>query len=369
MSRKRKKYDAIIIGGGMFGLYAAHILSLKKARVAVLEKEKEILERASKINQARVHKGYHYPRSIETAQKTAACYYRFCNDFKFAMLSPFRQYYAISKKNSKTSADEYVKFCKKVGIPLREVGGSLFFQKSKIEAVFETEEACFNHAKLKEYFLNQFANNKCVDIYYQTFPISQSISKSEYVLTLNSYSFQLQSPLVVNATYSNVNIVNELFGFQGYEIKYELCELKLCKMRAGFVGIGLTVMDGPFFSFMPFGDGSIYSLSAVNFTPISTSYTRPQDLEGLKGRHNSDQAEVLAKSYLKKDIEFEYIRSIYEVKPILISSEEDDSRPTLITVHSRSPYFVSVLAGKISTIYDLEDHLNRLIDNIGLNQA
>lgn len=341
MNKKIRKYDAIIIGGGIFGLYATQVLSSNGLKVAVLEKEKEIFERASKVNQARVHKGYHYPRSLDTAQKTADYYNRFYNDFSFAMPKPFKQYYAISKENSKTSTEEYIRFCKKVGIPLKEVNKSLFFQEGKVDAVFEAEEACFDYAKLKEYFLNQLSCNKNIDTYYQNFPISQKISDSKYVLTLKDYSL-LEAPLVVNATYSNVNKINKIFGLEGYDIKYELCELKICKMHNGFSGTGLTVMDGPFFSLMPFGDGNIYSLSSVSFTPLNTSYTKPQKTNSIRAKPNDKKAEYLVKSYLKKNIDFEYLYSIFEVKPILLSSEEDDSRPTLITIYSQNPYYMSI---------------------------
>ncbi len=366
MSKKIRKYNAIIIGGGIFGLYAAQVLSSKGLKVAVLEKEKEIFERASKINQARVHRGYHYPRSLETARKTANYYNRFCNDFSFAILKPFKQYYAISKENSKTSPEEYIRFCRKVGIPLKEVSRSLFFQEDRVDVVFEAEEACFDYAKLKEYFLNQLSNNKNIDIYYQNFPTAQKVSDSKYVLTLKDASL-LEAPLIVNATYSNVNEINKMFGFNGYDIKYELCELKICKMNNGFSGIGLTVMDGPFFSLMPFGDGSIYSLSSVSFTPLNTSYTKPQNINGIRAKPDDKRAESLARSYLKKNIDFEYLNSIFEVKPILMSSEKDDSRPTLITIHSQNPYYMSILAGKISTIYDMEDSLKQLIGGLGVS--
>jgi len=45
------------------------------------------------------------------------------------------------------------------------------------------------------------------------------------------------------------------------------------------------------------------------------------------------------------------------MKPILMSSEIDDSRPTVIRVHSQNPTFVSVLSGKINTVYDLDEVL------------
>ena len=45
------------------------------------------------------------------------------------------------------------------------------------------------------------------------------------------------------------------------------------------------------------------------------------------------------------------------MKPILKSSEVDDSRPTAIAVMSDSPVFISVLSGKINTVYDLDEFL------------
>ena len=46
------------------------------------------------------------------------------------------------------------------------------------------------------------------------------------------------------------------------------------------------------------------------------------------------------------------------MKPILKSSEVDDSRPTAIKVMSRDPVFISVLSGKINTVYDLDEFLD-----------
>ena len=46
------------------------------------------------------------------------------------------------------------------------------------------------------------------------------------------------------------------------------------------------------------------------------------------------------------------------MKPIRVASEIDDSRPTVIKVHSERPTFVSVLSGKINTVYDLDEVLS-----------
>ena len=45
------------------------------------------------------------------------------------------------------------------------------------------------------------------------------------------------------------------------------------------------------------------------------------------------------------------------MKPILKASEIDDSRPTVVRRYSDAPAFVSVLSGKINTVYDLDEVL------------
>lgn len=51
--------DKLIIGAGLYGLYAALYCARKGQQVEVLEIEQAPFTRATYINQARVHMGYH----------------------------------------------------------------------------------------------------------------------------------------------------------------------------------------------------------------------------------------------------------------------------------------------------------------------
>ena len=63
------------------------------------------------------------------------------------------------------------------------------------------------------------------------------------------------------------------------------------------------------------------------------------------------------RKYLREEYKFNYVRSHFALKLILKASEVDDSRPTVIQESSIDPTFITVLSGKINTIYDLEEVL------------
>src|SRR4051812_41394861 len=99
-----KEYDAIVIGGGFFGASIALHLSEGGARVAVLEREADLMTRASYANQARVHNGYHYPRSFLTGLRSAVNFPKFVLEFKDCIHDSFDQIYAIPHANTKVNA-------------------------------------------------------------------------------------------------------------------------------------------------------------------------------------------------------------------------------------------------------------------------
>ena len=61
---------------------------------------------------------------------------------------------------------------------------------------------------------------------------------------------------------------------------------------------------------------------------------------------------------MREEYIFEYKKSLFSMKPILMQSEIDDSRPTVIKVYSKNPTFIGVLSGKINTVYDLDEVLS-----------
>ena len=90
-------YDVIIIGGGFFGMYIAEYYAKQGSSVCLLEKEHDFMQRASLVNQARVHHGYHYPRSILTALRSRVSFPRFVEEFQDCIDDSFEKYYLIGR--------------------------------------------------------------------------------------------------------------------------------------------------------------------------------------------------------------------------------------------------------------------------------
>ena len=117
----KQKYDKIIIGAGLYGLYSALFCGRRGEKVLVLEYEDIPFKRATYINQARVHMGYHYPRSFSTAIKSAGYFKRFNEDYDFCILNKFDQIYATSSDFSWSDANEFRKFCEASKIRCDEI--------------------------------------------------------------------------------------------------------------------------------------------------------------------------------------------------------------------------------------------------------
>ena len=135
-----KQYDKIIIGAGLYGMYAAHFCAEKGQHVLVLEYDHAPFQRATYINQARVHMGYHYPRSLTTAVKSAGYFRRFVEDFGFCIHDKFDQIYATSDQFSWTSAEQFQEFCRAAEIKCEEVATSKYFKPGMCDGAFLTEE-------------------------------------------------------------------------------------------------------------------------------------------------------------------------------------------------------------------------------------
>ena len=118
-------FDAVVIGGGFYGARLALMLSEQGRETLLVERESTLLGRASLRNQARVHNGYHYPRSLLTSLRSRLNYARFVEEYSDCVERSFRHYYAIARRSSKVTASQFAEFCRRIGAPLSEPPASV----------------------------------------------------------------------------------------------------------------------------------------------------------------------------------------------------------------------------------------------------
>ena len=370
-------YDKIIIGAGLYGLYSALYCAKKGQTVLVLEWDDASFKRATYINQARVHMGYHYPRSLSTAIKSAGYFERFHKDYPFCINEEFTKIYATATHFSWSDANQFKKFCDGAKIPCHDLAVTNYFKDGMCDGAFLTKEYTYDAIILRDYYLKELEKYSNVEIIYNSRIARLEQLEETYQITTESNE-KYNTPYLLNATYASMNQILKKLDLEPVKIKYELCEIILCTVSDKLRDVGITVMDGPFFSIMPFGKTGLHSLTSVTFTPHTTSFEElptfacQERSEGYCSKYQLGNCNDciakpesawsymsnLARKYLKEEFSFEYHSSLFSMKPILKASEIDDSRPTVIKKYTSKPTFVSVLSGKINTVYDLDEVLD-----------
>ncbi len=259
---KTSKFDKIIIGAGLYGLYAAHFCAKRGQRVLVLECEAAPFQRATYINQARVHQGchrhegYHYPRSLSTAMKSAGYFARFNEDYGFCVNREFQKVYATSSEYSWSDGAQFKKFCEAAQIPCEELHPEKFFKDGMCDGAFLTREYTYDAFILRDYLMEKLREmGALAEIHFNIELNRIEKQQDAYALyvTEAGETAVYSAGFVLNATYASTNQILDMLGYDKFGIKYELCEIILCEVNDTLKEYGFTVMDGPFFSIMPFG--------------------------------------------------------------------------------------------------------------------
>ena len=144
---------------------------------------------------------------------------------------------------------------------------------------------------------------------------------------------------IFNCAYSGINRFEGNLAGSVKNIKHEITELALIRPPKVIEGMGITVMDGPFFSTLPFPFKKLHTLSHVRYTPHMSWVDKPgidpyQKLASYKCNSHFNHMIRDAGKYLPAILDSNYIESMFEVKTVLSNNEIDDGRPIIFNKHS-----------------------------------
>ena len=359
----RPDYDVVIIGGGFFGCCLALYLRSVYERILIIEEQPELLTRASRVNQARVHSGFHYPRSFVTALRSRELSTRFAKDFGAAVVDDFQMLYAIARRRSKVSTSRFYRMFVDMQAPIApaSVSDTALFNPELIEGVFACTEFAFDWSVLRAHLIERM-DRFGIEIWHGETAAKVAFRDDANVLTLESGRAVTASSLF-NVTYAGLNRVLLNSGMDALPLKHELAEVALVAPPPDLNGKAVTVMDGPFFSLMPYPSEQLYSLTHVRYTPHMSWVDQPGGRSAYDVGAGFDTSTrwrhmmMDTQRYLPCASSIEYAKSLFDVKTLLTRNERDDGRPILLHRHHAGPDFYSVMGGKLDNIYDLFDVL------------
>ena len=366
-------YDAIVVGAGFYGcmvaLYLAESRGMKN--VLILERETGVMQRASANNQARVHNGYHYPRSFKTAVRSRVSYKRFVQDWAGSIFDEFHSLYAIPKTRSKISPEQFESFSRTIGASCEDMTNdySNLFDLNRVQTVFHVSEVAFNSTELRknvELRLREAGVKVIFDSEVRGVEPTGSNQFAIEFLENKRANKKLNSQFVFNCAYAGINsFKHPAVDGTDEPFKYELAEMAIVEMPKALQGIGVTVMDGPFFSMLPFPSRvGMHSLSHVRYTPHSAwcnptfSLVDSLRTSALDMQSNASRMIRDAARYVPMLASVRAEKSFFEIKTVLKKSEQSDSRPIYFEKSELNPGYFAILGGKIDNIYDVLERLD-----------
>ena len=374
-----KKYDYLVIGGGIFGLYSALYLSKHNKKVCILEKENQFMKKASIVNQARLHAGYHYPRSVATALLSNEYKERFFLEHKNFINSKYDNYYAIDRYGSLTNSVQFEKFCNFINIKCKKVDSVNYLKNNRIEKLYLTEEYSFDPIMIAEYYKEMISQKGNIYVKMSNTIIEAEKLNDSWSITIfnseeNNYD-KIVANSAINATYYNINTQNILFGMPKIKLMHELTEMVFTHAPM-IKNIGITVLDGQYCSIMPYGLSDLHSLYSVNYSVHDVDYHDEPHfhcqtiinncLPNYTSICNSCIAKPISNNYkmlrqlsnyLEDEVDLEYQFSMYTIRSKLQYSYIDDGRPTVVTKMNSFPEYYCLFAGKINSIYEIESKI------------
>jgi hypothetical protein len=339
-----------VIGGGIYGITTATKLRTIGYEVDLFEKENGILQAASGINQYRVHRGYHYPRSLDTIKSCKNNESSFLKYYNQSIINGnIEHYYSIAKEDSLTTPENYLKVLDEA-----ELEWDIVEALPNCDLTIKVKEKLYDPNVLK---------NICKERIYGN-GINLKLN-SKITSELKGYQYR------VHSTYASLNDLTQ----NTKDYQFELCEKPILKLPPKYKNKSIVVMDGPFMCFDPLGNTEyhlggnvVHAIHVRNIgkkPEIPSVYKKYLNKGIIKSPKytNIDRFIESAKKFFPDIEKSTHIGSMYTVRTVLPNKDNTDERPTIVTKQDNN--FV-LFSGKIGNCIDAAEQIIKIIkcDNI-----
>lgn len=330
------------MGGGIFGTTAAVELARNGADVHLYEAKDRLLPAASGINQYRLHRGYHYPRSDETARACQRSVAPFRERYGDAVVGSSVNHYCIAGRDTLTTPTEFLDFIERHGFPYEREIPAIIHEEA-VDLGIRAEEDLVDPRALRE-LCRGHLERAGVEVH-----LGRRFTPDE----------QPRYDHTVLATYARLNELTEPLAGVRRDYKFQVCEKPIARMPDPYEGQSVVVMDGPFMCVDPYGTTGLSVLGnvveAIHAENVGPKPEIPSEIEPLLDRGviedppvtNFDRFVETATEFFDGFEEAEHVGSMYTVRTVLPNREDTDARPTIVDRLSED--VTLVFSGKIGT--------------------
>lgn len=346
---------AAVVGAGIFGVTVALRLDAMGIEVDLFDRHERVLSGASTINQYRVHRGYHYPRSSETGSYLLRTVDRFRAEYGETLVEGEPHLYAIAAEDSLTSAHDFLRFMDSHGLEYRAVSDRRI-ESSRVDLVVEVREQLLDPHRLVSL-------------------VSDRLARSNVRLRLGETATETSTAAFDRVVLCGYATANSFFdrdpGF-GTNYQFEVCEKPIVRMPDAFGRPSIVVLDGPFMCIDPVGSTGTFAMGNVVYAIHATNVgLHPEVPEHLAAVLDSGAVPPPDFSMFESFVESgrlfvpamehaQHVGSMFTIRTVLPSLEETDARPTI--VRALGERIISVFAGKLATCVDAADTVVRFFE-------
>lgn len=362
------KLKVAVIGCGIFGALAALKLSHAGRDVTIFEAKKIILSGASYNNQNRLHLGYHYPRDLDTAIQCRNGFDDFVREFPGAVRRDFLDAYFIASSGSLTSPNAYLDHLNKVGLVYVPAGKEFPVNVFNTLLGCYSEEAVYDHQSLKDNISNRLLRST-VNVRTNTSIISIKRKKGSIKLADN-HGNDYEFDAVVNCTYADIGRLTQELGYEVKPVKFEYTLVPIVWWPQ--FPVGITVMDGPFFSILPFGHSARFLLYGVTDAVIKEEQQPIMNMDWVNGSVTVSPKIVtqvfsrickIVDEFVPSFVDARLVGYLSGPRMVLAGAEYTDARPSIVEAYDKN--YITVFSGKIDHSISVADKVVAKIAKIG----
>ena len=298
----------------------------------------------SGYNTNRLHMGYHYPRSLITRKQSLDGYNLFIKKYPNLYKKILNNYIGISKKGTKVNFKKYKKIMKENKLPINETK-ELNNKIKNIEGLIKTPEGLILYEKAGKFFYEKLKKILVTGIN----PKKLVNKQKKIILDNKEYDWVIDCSA---AQWKNNNIFN---------LSFEPRVTFIYKSK--IKNFALMIMDGNFFTLYPYKKNQ-FTLGSVKFSRFKKFKKLKLAIQFAKKISKKDILERKKKSesvveYFYPEFKKNFIYLNHYKSMTTVFNSKKDSRPTLVHKKKR---LISVLGGKIDTIFEAEKKILKIIN-------